>query len=436
MAVAAGGGPRGRSRPLRNSLRDALEAKDRAVIARLALADDIESRHGPSRWLMGRLLIWTGQIAAADAFLSRAWRVDPHDFWINLDLALTLTLDPWDPDMALVYATSAVALRPESAVAHLRLGWIYHYHPYSNRVGAEAEYRAALRLWPDYGRAHVRLARLLFFRSRAAEAAEEFRTAIRLMPEEDADLLWVGLGDSLMRLHRLEDAEVELEEAVRPTRAPPLPGSRLSGCGWPSATFRGRRRPSIGPGIWSSRVLPRRICSPRNAPRLDMLRRLPALLRGDDRIRDIAERLELAKLCGESGLAAMGARLYSEAIASDPKIAEDRAIRPRCYGAFLAAWAGCGDTRDDPRPNPAEPARLRHQAARLAPRRAGDLDAGAARKSLRRSSRRRRAVCGWLNTHELAGVRDPDSKALPEDEQAAWRAFWREVEGWLPVDPG
>ena len=41
-----------------------------------------------------------------------------------------------------------------------------------------------------------------------------------------------------------------------------------------------------------------------------------------------------------------------------------------------------------------------------------------------------------MNTHELAGVRDPGFKALPEDEQAAWRAFRREVEGWLPVDPG
>jgi hypothetical protein len=43
---------------------------------------------------------------------------------------------------------------------------------------------------------------------------------------------------------------------------------------------------------------------------------------------------------------------------------------------------------------------------------------------------------GWIYTHELAGVREPALISLPEDEQRAWRAFWREVDGWLPVDPG
>jgi tetratricopeptide (TPR) repeat protein len=199
--------------PWRNSLRHALETKDRDAIARLARDDAIESRPGPSRWLLGRLLIWTGQIQAADDYLIRAWRIDPRDFWINLDLALTLTLDPWDPDLALVYANSAVALRPESAVAHLSQGWIQQC--FANKVGAEAEYRAALRLWPDYGRAHARLAGLLFFRSRRAEAAEEYRAAIRLLPAEETEQLWVGLGDSVMRRHRLGEAEAELEEAAR-----------------------------------------------------------------------------------------------------------------------------------------------------------------------------------------------------------------------------
>jgi hypothetical protein len=42
-----------------------------------------------------------------------------------------------------------------------------------------------------------------------------------------------------------------------------------------------------------------------------------------------------------------------------------------------------------------------------------------------------------MNADELAGVRDPEALAvLPEDERAAWQAFWREVQGWLPVDLG
>ncbi len=196
--------------PWRNRLRDALETGDRQALARLASAGDIEGRPAPSLWLMGRLLIWSGQIEAADAFLARAWRIHPHDFWINLELSRSLMIQPWQPELALNYATSAVSLRPESAVAHLRLGWIHQC--FANKVGAEAEYRAALRLWPDYGRAHARLAGLLFFRSRRAEAADEYRTAIRLMPDE-AEPYWVSLGDCLMRLHRLEEAAGELAEA-------------------------------------------------------------------------------------------------------------------------------------------------------------------------------------------------------------------------------
>ncbi len=111
-------------------------------------------------------------------------------------------------------------------------------------------------------------------------------------------------------------------------------------------------------------------------------------------------------------------------------------IRPRCYGAFLAAWAGCEATRDDPRPNPDERARLRRQALDWL---RGELTTWTPWLRGGRSGERRDGVAalrGFLNTHELAGVRDPGLKALPEDEQVAWRAFWREVEGWLPVDPG
>ena len=54
--------------PWRNCLRDAFEGEDRQELARLARGD-IEGRPAPSLWLMGRLLIWSGQIAEADAFL-------------------------------------------------------------------------------------------------------------------------------------------------------------------------------------------------------------------------------------------------------------------------------------------------------------------------------------------------------------------------------
>ncbi len=303
VAGPPGGGPSRRSRPLRSSLRDALEKKDREALGRLARTEANAGRPAPSLWLMGRLLIWTGQVELAGAFLKDAWRSHPHDFWINLELSRALMLQPWDPDHALVYATTAVSLRPDSAVAHLRLGYINQV--FADKVAAEAEYRAALRLWPDYGRATARLAGLLFFRSRRAEAAEEYRTAIRLMPDE-AEPLRVGLGDSLMRLHRLEDAAVELEDAARrhPSSAPVwiqlarLRLARRNASG--AAEAIDRARSLVKPGSPGAEQVAR------EQMRLELLRRLPALLRGEERPRDNVERLELAKLCGEAGLAAVG----------------------------------------------------------------------------------------------------------------------------------
>jgi hypothetical protein len=171
--------------------------------------------------------------------------------------------------------------------------------------------------------------------------------------------------------------------------------------------------------------------------RLDLLGHLSALLRGSDHFRDNAERLEVAKLCGEAGLAAAGARLYAEAIAAEPNIAEDRVIRPRCFGAFLAAWAGCETTRDDPPPNETERARLRRQALDWL---RGEMTTWTPMLEGGPSGDRRDAAAalrGWMNTHELAGVRDPNRlKALPEDERRAWQALWDEAAVRILVDPG
>src|SRR3954471_19050315 len=153
------------------------------------------------------------------------------------------------------------------------------------RMGAEAEYRTALRLWPEYGRAHARLAGLLFFRSRRAEAAEEYRTAIRLMPDE-AGPLWVSLGDSLMRLHRLEDASIELEEAAR--RYPSLPRVWIQ---LARLRLAQRNAPAAAEALSRAEALARHD-SPevglvaQERARIELLKRMCAVLDGRDRPRD------------------------------------------------------------------------------------------------------------------------------------------------------
>ena len=171
--------------------------------------------------------------------------------------------------------------------------------------------------------------------------------------------------------------------------------------------------------------------------RVELLRRMPALLGGEERPRDNDERLELARLRGEAGLAAIGARLFAEAIAADPEIEGDRVIRPRCYGAFLAAWAGSGTTRDDPPPERAERARLRRQALDWLP---GELATWRPLLEGGPTAGRRDAAAalrGWMNTHELSGVGEPESlKGLSPEECGAWQDFWEEVATQIRVDSG
>jgi hypothetical protein len=241
-----------------------------------------------------------------------------------------------------------------------------------------------------------------------------------------------------MRLHKLEEASVELDEAARryPNSARvwlQIARLKIALHDAPAAMDSLERAekhakagsPEIG-AIAKERA------------RVELVGRLPDLLGGKRLFRDNTERLEVAKLCGEAGLAAAGARLYAEAIAAEPTIVEDRVIRPRCYGAFLAAWAGCEPTRDDPPPNESERARLRRQALDWL---RGEMVTWIPMLESGRPTGDRRdaaaALRGWMNTHELAGVRDTEAlAALREDERNAWQALWDEAAARVLVDPG
>jgi tetratricopeptide (TPR) repeat protein len=156
--------------------------------------------------------------------------------------------------------------------------------------------------------------------------------------------------------------------------------------------------------------------------------RLPALIRDDDRPRDNAERLALARACDDRKLNAAAARLWGEAMAADPKLAEDLKAEYRHEAAVAAVQAGCGQGRDEPAPDEPARAKLRAQAlewlrADLASRaRQFETDAPAART----------AMAYWKGDPELAGVRDPVALArLPEPERTAWQAFWADADRLL-----
>ncbi|HEX8203180.1 MAG TPA: protein kinase family protein, partial [Isosphaeraceae bacterium] len=212
--------------PWRNALRDALGRNDRAAYARLAEADGLERRPAPSLWLLGRALIEAGEPGRAAAVLQRAWRAYPTDFWINLDLshALAWSRPPRFEDGDR-FATAAVALRPESSAAHVGLALSLHRR--GDRSGAEAEYREALRLRPDYAMGHYNLGNLLADMERLDEAIAAYRAAMRGNHNVSANA-HVNLGSALIRLGRLDEAAAELREVTRSRPNLALAWSNLS----------------------------------------------------------------------------------------------------------------------------------------------------------------------------------------------------------------
>jgi tetratricopeptide (TPR) repeat protein len=104
-------------------------------------------------------------------------------------------------------AQDANSDRPE---AHLNLGWLAALR--NDLAGAEASYRNALRLDPEFALAYVNLADLYRLQNRDAEGEVLLRRAPPIARETAA--VHHALGLLLIRLGRLEEALPELGRAV------------------------------------------------------------------------------------------------------------------------------------------------------------------------------------------------------------------------------
>src|SRR5262249_1640813 len=124
--------------------------------------------------------------------LLAAHRRDPGDFWINFDVAIMFRdRNPPQYDESIRSFTPAIAIRPESPVAHNLLG--LSFHDEGRLEEALAEFQAAVRLNPSYAAAHsnvgIKYMELLHDYDGAIAC---FREAIRLNPK-DANA-YCGLG--------------------------------------------------------------------------------------------------------------------------------------------------------------------------------------------------------------------------------------------------
>jgi serine/threonine-protein kinase len=196
-------------------------------------------------------------------------------------------------------------------------------------------------------------------------------------------------------------------------------------------------------GVWIAHIL-------RREAEALILPNLPAFLRGEYQPQDNDERLALVGICQFQGRYHAAARLYADAIATDPALAEvltsacrnratlgdkqpvsrveELATECRYPAARCAALTGCGLGEDEAKLSAAQRTHWRKQAREWL---RADLAVWA--KTLDSGSRAAQVVVSRLLTHwqaapDLAGLREPSAlDKSSADERNECLALWNEV---------
>jgi tetratricopeptide (TPR) repeat protein len=385
--------------PPHNNLGNALRARGQLneAIREYRSAIALDPRNAPSHNGLGNALSDQGQLDEAIREYRSAIALDanyalPHS---NLGNALRAR---GQLDEAIREYRAALALAPKFAEAHNNLGTALR----AKGLLGEAirEYRAAITLDPNYAMAHYNLGNALGDKQQLVEAIKEYHAAIKIDPKfAEAHC---NLGHALSR-------HGEFAAALEALRRGHELGSAKAGWTYPSAT-------------WVQQV--------RSLADLD--RRTTAILKGEVKARNPSELLRLARFClTDKNAPAAAARLYADAFAAEPELANDLQAGDRFVAARATARAGCGQGNDAAFMD--EPGRSRWRKQALAwleadfliwqKMAAGDGDDRAAvQEALRR----------WRRDHDLAGLREEMAlDRLPDDESSAWRALWANVTALL-----
>jgi eukaryotic-like serine/threonine-protein kinase len=335
--------------------------------------------------------------AEAEVAFRAALKLEPDNAAIHNNLGNVLSNQGKLAEAAVAYR-AALELQPDNPRIHNNLGLVLA--ALGKPAEAEAAYRAAIHLKPDHVESHYNLANALERQGKPAEAEAEFREALKIRP--DLAEIHCNLGLLLGRSGRNAEALKELR------RGHEL-GSRRPGWNFPSATWLREAQRRAGPEV-----------------------RLPDVLKGVDHPADADEGIVFARLCYDRKRHAAAARLYAEALRTDPRLAESRQAQHPYNAACAAALAGSGQGEDDPPPEEVARAKLRGQALAWL-----KDELAAWSKSLEGSKPEahaavRQTLEHWKKDSDLAGVRDDARLAeLPAEERRTWHALWADFEALL-----
>ena len=436
------------------------------AIAEYRTAIRLEPKYASAHSNLGMALQDQGKLDDAIAECRTAIRLQPDFANAHMNLGNALS-GQGKLDDAIAAHRTAIRLKPDFAKAHSGLGNALREQ--GKLDDAIAECRTAIRLKPDFAGAHSNLANALLDQGKLDDAIAEFRTATGLQP--DGAVAHIHLGNALRKQGSLDEAIAEYRTAIRlkttdtgaylnlgailcdvkhdylsaeaafreAIRLEPEDamahhnlGAALLGQGKldeAMVAFR-RARELAAPGTPVAQAMPAVI---RQLEQLMTLtRRLPSILDAKEKPGNPAEGLAFAQMAYDRKHFAAAARLWADALSSEPKLGDDRRFQLRYNAACAAALAAAGQGKAGPPPDDAAKARLRHQALDW-------LKAELATwTNLLESAppQARQAIVQtldhWKKDSDLAGIREAKALAkLPADEQKAWRTLWADVDSLL-----
>jgi tetratricopeptide (TPR) repeat protein len=157
-----------------------------------------------------------------------------------------------------------------------------------------------------------------------------------------------------------------------------------------------------------------------------ILPNLPTFLTGKYEPTDDSERLAFAGACVARGRNAAAVRLYTAALATDPKLMEPPRL-DQYNAACIALRAASGHGSDAPTTADAR-AELRRQAHAWLTADLSTWEKFLTADPAKNRQTVQRTASFWLADSDLAPVRDPSAlTALPADERAGWERFWADT---------
>jgi eukaryotic-like serine/threonine-protein kinase len=293
------------------------------------------------------------------------------------------------------------------------------------------------------------------------EAVKWLREAMKTDPPSGDPSLWYALGKAHADLGQDREATAAFREAIRP-RPPQLtqlmqPGGRISPADLQRATARQnklqaeahcelafalQRQGQTEEGLKSLRTghelgsrtpgwpYPQSGDWLKRAEYLAVLeKKLPAIVKGEQKPGSPEEALEMSALCQARGYPVTAARLADDALKSKPPLGDDMGYRRRFLAACAAALAACGNGEESAKLKDEERARWRGQALTWL-----NADLAVWSRRLEKASAKERGEIAsilqrWQHDPSLASVRDEAAvEKLPREAREAWRKLWQEVD--------